>query len=129
MESLSTRPTVNYLYFEEGGVAEALVDCGPFRYHLLVQYNNAQDDCVENTLLRKLYVALDAEDHSAVDAARDACLELVQPFMFHDYTERIASNQKPSGTIKIRAETVDGIVYATDHQRHLKYPPTEPCRK
>lgn len=128
MESLSTRPIVKHIYFQEGAVAEALVDCGPFRYHLLVQHNDAQDDCVENTLLRSLYVALDAEDHSAIDAARYACLDLVQPFMFHDYAKRVATNQKSSGTIKIRAKTMEGVVGATDHHRHLKYPPTEPIK-
>jgi hypothetical protein len=128
METLSTRSTVKYLHFQESAVAEVLADCGLFRYHLLVQYNETLADCDENTLLRKLYVALDAEDYSAIDAARDACLDLVQPFMFLDYAQRIASNARPSGIIKIRAETIDGIVCATDHGRQLKYPLTAPVK-
>jgi len=40
---------------------EALVDCGPFQYHLLVQFNDAEDDFPENALLQNVDDALDEE--------------------------------------------------------------------
>lgn len=107
---------------------ETLVDCGSFRYHLLVQYNDTEDGCAENVLLEKLYDALDAEDDSAVTEARNACMELVRPFMFDDYAKRVTSDQKSAGTIKLQAVTKHGVLCAAEHDLHLEYPPTKPVK-
>ena len=128
MESVPTRPSVQLQFFREGAAVETLVDCGPFRYHLLVQYNDDEEGCQENTLLEKVYDALDAEDDAAVTEARNVCMELVWPLMFADYAKRVASNQKSTGTIKLRAVTKQGVMCAMDHELHLKYPPTKPVK-
>lgn len=77
MESILTKPSVQILFFQDGTTIETLVDCGPFRYHLLVQYNDNNDGCQENTLLKNVYDALDLEDEAAIDKARNKCMELV----------------------------------------------------
>ena len=93
MESVPTRPSVQLLFFQESAAVETLIDCGPFWYHLLVQYNNNEDGCRENILLKKVYDALDVEDDIAVTEARNVCMELVWPLMFADYAKRVALNQ------------------------------------
>ena len=77
METIADNPTVKLLFFREGGDVETLVDCGGFRYHLAVQYNNNEDSCQENVLLKTVWDALEAEDDAAVTETRDACMELV----------------------------------------------------
>jgi hypothetical protein len=114
MEGLGTEPTFQVvLLFKEGATVEELVDYGDFRYHLLVQYNEAENCCVENALLEKMYDALDAEDDGALDQARNACIGLVWPFMIADHAERAESKQRPNGTIKLQAVTKHGIICAT----------------
>ena len=108
---------------------ETLVDCGGFRYHLAVQFNDAEEGCQENVLLKAVWDALEAQDDTAVTEARDACMELVWPFMFADYAKRVESNQSPTNrTIKLRALTKHGKVVGTDHGLHLEYPPTKPVK-
>jgi len=128
MESVPTKPSVQILFFQDGAAIETLVDCGPFRYHLLVQYYDDEDGCQENTLLKNVYDALDEEDEPVVDEARNKCMELVWPLMFADYARRVASNQKSTGTIKLRAITQHRVVCATDHELHLEYPPMKPVK-
>jgi serine/threonine protein kinase len=123
MESVTSEPTLHVLLFKEGAAVEALVDYGGFRYHLLVQYNETDNHCIENSLLRKVYEALDAEDDGALDEATNACIMLVKPFMAADYIKRAESNEAPSGTIKLRAVTERGTVCVTNHTSHLEYPP------
>jgi hypothetical protein len=55
----------------------------------VVHYNNGDDHCVENRLLRKLYQALDAEDNGTLDEAADARISLVRPFMTANYIKRV----------------------------------------
>ena len=124
MESVTNEPPFKILLSKEGAAVEALVDYGGFHYHLLVQYNNGDDYCVENRLLRKVYKALDTEDNGALDEAADACISLVRPFMTADYIKRVGANQVPSGTIKLRAVTQHGVVCVANHESHLRYPPT-----
>lgn len=129
METIADKPTVKLLFFREGGDVETLVDCGGFRYHLAVQYNDDEDSCQENVLLKTVWDALEAEDDAAVTEARDACMELVWPLMLVDYAKKVESNQRsPNGTIKLRAVTKHGKVCATDHELHLEYPPTKPVK-
>jgi tRNA A-37 threonylcarbamoyl transferase component Bud32 len=129
MEAAANKPTVQMLFFREGGDVETLVDCGGFRYHLAVQYNDADESCQENVLLKTVWDALEAQDDAAVTEARDACMELVWPLMLADYARRVESNQSPTnGTIKLRAVTKHGQVFRTDHELHLEYPPTKPVK-
>jgi serine/threonine protein kinase len=53
---------------------------------------------------------------------------LAYPLMFDDYRARISSNQKPKGTIKLRAVTSHGVIRATEHDRYIEYPPTKPIK-
>ena len=126
MDIVSDEPPVKILFFSEGGAVEVLVDCGGFRYHLVVDMNEEEDNCVENLLLRKVYAALDTGDNAAVDETRDNCLDLVWPLMLADYSKRVESEETPNGIIKLRAVTKNGKIIATDHDFHLEYPPTQP---
>jgi len=127
MGSVPPKPPVELLFFQEDGVSvETLVDCGSFRYHLLVERNYDEDGCEENALLEKVDDALRASDDAAVDEARDACMALAYPLMFDDYQARISSHQMQNGTIKLRAVTSHGVIRATEHDRHIEYPPTKP---
>jgi serine/threonine protein kinase len=121
---VSDEPPVEFLLFKESGAVEALLDYGHFRYHLVVEYNHEEDNCVENILMRKVWKALDMADNEEVDEARDECIDLVWPFMLADYAKRVGSKETPNRTIKLRAATKDGKVIATDHDFHMEYPPT-----
>src|SRR5437762_10498488 len=103
METVATEPTFKVLLFKQGAAVEVLADYGRRRYHLLVQHNDVEDSCAENTLLGKVYDALDAEDDGALDEALDEFILLVRPLMAADYAERVTSKDVPNGTIKLRA--------------------------
>ena len=102
MGNVPPKPAVELLFFQ-GVSVQTLVNYGPFRYHLLVERNYDEGGCQENALLEKVDDALGASDDAAVDDAREACMALAYPLMFDDYRARISSNQKPKGTIKLRA--------------------------
>lgn len=92
---------------------ETLVDCGGFRYHLAVQYNDDEDSCQENVLLKKVWDALEAEDDAAVTEARDACMELVWPLMLADYAMRVELNQRNPDRTTSRYQTWEGMCYGS----------------
>ena len=51
-----------------------------WRVSLACSVNEVDKDCVENTLLSKVYKALDAQDNEALDEAANACVGLVGSF-------------------------------------------------
>ena len=62
------------------GDFEHLLKYGGFSYHLLLQFNVAESECLENTALNKLYDAMSRDDG---DASRRAIQRADEPGLSH----------------------------------------------
>jgi hypothetical protein len=85
--SPSSYPQIHHLrsiYRDAGGDFEHLLDYEGLRYHLLLRFNAAEPDCLENIPLKKLYDAMSRDDQDTVECAADECLEVLWPFMEAD---------------------------------------------
>lgn len=106
---------------EDGSDFEHLVEVGGFRYHLLLQFNETERDCAENSALSKLYDSFDG-DAEAKNEAMNECLGVLWPFLRSDYASRVGTT--PGGIIKIQALTTNGVLHSQNHDQHLQYPRT-----
>jgi hypothetical protein len=73
---------------DEGGDFERIVIYGSIRYHLLLRWNTAEEKCLENTALRKVYDAIEGEDVAQIVEAAEGCLELIWPFVVKDHSTK-----------------------------------------
>ena len=115
-------PTVHEVWGitrDEGGDFERIIQYGGIRYHLLLRWNNAEGDCVENAALRKVYDAVEEEDTVRVDEAAGECIDLIWPFVVDDYNTRKESDE----TIKLRAVTENAVLRVVKHDVRLQYEP------
>ena len=74
---MECEPTFHVL-FKESAIVEALGAI--WRVSLACSVDEVDKDFVENTLLSKVYKALDAQDNEALDEAANACVGLVGSF-------------------------------------------------
>ncbi len=120
----SSEPEVRGLllsFGEDGSDFEHLVDVGGFRYHLLLQFNKTERDCVENSALNRLYNSF-AGDGKATNEAVNECMGVLWPFLRSDYASRVGST--PGRIIKLQALTTNGVLHSQNHDQHLQYPLT-----
>ena len=104
---------------DEGGDFERIVKYGSIRYHLLLRWNTAEEKCLENTALRKVYDAMKEEDAAQVEEAAEGCIELIWPFVVNDHSAREESDE----TIRLQVVTKDGVLRVSDHDVQLRYLP------
>jgi len=103
MEVSDSGPALCRLYFQQSADLEELIEYGGFRYHLLLQYNLDEENCVETNLLRRVYDGLDREDESTLDEASEDFFDLILPFVDSDYASRTDSSEpNASEIVKLR---------------------------
>jgi len=124
-------PNVRYIrgqWRDSYGDFEHLLEYGSIPYHLLLQFNENEPTCAENTALQRLYDAFgDDDEPAAVEDAADKCLELLWPFMEADYASRkqgITTGQAP--LVKLQVVTTNGVLHAASHNLPPLGPTTEP---
>jgi hypothetical protein len=92
MENSSISPPefIQYrsIYNDDGGDFEHFLIYENVRYHLLLEFNAAEPDCLENIALETMYEAVRRHDNDTLQCATDKCLNILWPFMEGDYTSR-----------------------------------------
>ena len=127
MGSTSSPPPIRSLRVFYGADFHEIIDYGGFQYHLLLKFNRAEPDCLENNSLKKLQKAMDvSDDESAVEAEAGNCLEIFWPFVEADYDDRLRSipSQHPTDPIKLQVLTAGGALRTVYH--HIDFPDTKP---
>ena len=129
MTQRSSDPKIRHIYTTVGDDRADyvhLLEYGEFQYHLLLQYNNKEHDCLENTSLQKIYDAFARDDFSGANDATRECLMLIWPFLEHDYASRTQSSASLYDRIKLQVITRNGVLSAVPHNIHMEYPKTKP---
>ena len=126
--SLPVIRSLRSIYRDDRGNFEELLDYGGFRYHLLLKFNTAEPNCLENIPLKKLYNAMTRDEEDALECAAGECLDVLWPFMETDYESRVRLNAIPNANdiIKLQVFTKEGILRAANHNIHIEYPATKP---
>ena len=112
--------------YDSHGDYQDLLDCGSFRYHLLLQYNEANPHADENLALESLWAALSVDDQPTIEDAAQRCFDILFPFIKADYLFRRQSNASTNDLVKLQAITHDGVLQVIEHTRHIKYPINNP---
>lgn len=60
---------------DDGGDFERIIQYGAIRYHLLLRWNIAEEDCVENAALRKVY----ANRTNIIRTEQGPCSKVIKP--------------------------------------------------
>lgn len=120
------------------GSFEYLLEYDGVRYYLYLEYNEDVPDCVENQYLQRVDDAGELDDDEAsCDKAFD-CADLFWDFIEQSHrsqqqTRRESHSVKDKDTdicntsvVKMQVKTVNGVLKTMPHDRHMKYPPTEP---
>ena len=125
--SVSPPEFVQYrtIYNDDGGDFEHFLVCGNVRYHLLLEFNAAEPDCLENTALDMMYDAMKREDDNALQTATDKCLDILWPFMEGDYTSRSKSATSTNDIVKLQVLTSNGDLHAANHNIDRRFPGTK----
>ena len=103
---------------DEGGDFERIIYYGKIKYHLLLRWNTAEKECVENDALRKVYDAMEIYDGDGVMEGAERCVDLALPFLGDDYNRRKESDE----TIKLQIVTENGVLRMVTHIVQLQYP-------
>ena len=96
------------IYGDDGGNFEHLLIYGNVWYHLLLEFNTAEPDCLENAALETMYDAVKRDDDHALQWATDKCLDILWSFMERDYTSRSKSTPSTNDIIKLQVLTTNG---------------------
>ena len=126
-EMETSEPRVDDIHTEFGDKPsdfQHLVDYGDVRYHLLLQFNEVEDACAENTALNELYDAFSRNDQVGVHNAVNTCLELIWPFMLGDYKSRNGSES--AEVIKLQVLTIGGVLQQQSHDNQFDREPPGP---
>lgn len=113
------------IYNDDGGNFEHLLIYGIVRYHLLLEFNTVEPDCVENAALEMMYDAVKRDDDDALQNATDKCLDILWPFMERDYTSRSKSTPSTNDIIKLQVLTINGNLRAANHNIDCEFPGTK----
>jgi tRNA A-37 threonylcarbamoyl transferase component Bud32 len=107
-------------YGNDGSDFEHLLDVGGIRYHLLLRYNTAEPECLENMTLDVLYNSCSLDDEKATNDAVDDCLGVLWPFLQSDY--RLQTGVRPDKVVKLQVLTTNGVLHSQYHDHYLEYP-------
>jgi hypothetical protein len=98
---------------------------------VIICYFSTNPEAEENVAMRSFWEVLDGnpEDEYVVEEAADVCFFIILPFMKNDFLLRrqsIANTIPTNESIKLQVKTRDGILQATTHTQHIKYPRDAP---
>lgn len=115
---------------------EFLFDYYGMRYHLLLEYNNEDEDCEENRSLQKLYESMGTKCHGNEVDGFIACVKLSLPYVVKDCESRPnKSTEMPTLSERYACKKVvkmqlksgdDGSLHRVAHDVIINYPLSEP---